>query len=204
MSFLKMIWGLLFRLFPCPTKVGLQSIGTPGPDSPALLTCNFDLTVRRLKHHLQGLDLWLLVAESRGVNVWCAAGGEEFNTHSVVSALKTSGIEDKVNHRTIILPPLGAPGIKKTDVEKQTGWKVQWGPVYAGDIADYLRNRCERSEKMKRVSYDLKERLDTALGSLFPFYFLGAIGFFLFGRDLLFGDSLQSSLSLEAKRSKMW
>jgi len=38
---------------------------------------------------------------------------------------------------------------------------------------------------MKRVTYDWKERLDTGLGSLFPIYFSGAIGFALFGRGLL-------------------
>jgi NAD-dependent dihydropyrimidine dehydrogenase PreA subunit len=38
---------------------------------------------------------------------------------------------------------------------------------------------------MKRVTYDWRERFDTGLGSLFPFYLLGAIGFLLFGRGLL-------------------
>lgn len=185
MSLLKTIWGILFRLFPCPTKVGLQRIGNPGPDSPVLVTCNFDLTVKRLKHILRGFDLWLLVAESKGVNVWCAAGAEEFNTHSVVSIVKTSGIEDKVNHRTLILPPLGAPGIKASDVKAQTGWKVKWGPAYAEDIPLYLENNFRRDENMKRAKYDLTKRLDTAIGTLFPFYFLGAVGFFLFGRHLL-------------------
>jgi NAD-dependent dihydropyrimidine dehydrogenase PreA subunit len=183
--FLKTIWGLLFRLFPCPTKVGLRRIGDPGTDSPVLVTCNFDLTVKRLKRVLKGIDVWLLVAESKGVNVWCAAGGEEFNTHSVVSAVKTSGIEDKVTHRTLVLPPLGAPGINAAEVRSQTGWKVRWGPVYGADIPRYLADNCKKDEGMKRSRYDLSERLDTALGSIFPIYLTGALGFLLFGRNLL-------------------
>jgi NAD-dependent dihydropyrimidine dehydrogenase PreA subunit len=184
-SLLKTVWGLLFRLFPCPTKVGLRRIGNPDPDSPVLVTCNFDLTVRRLKHILDGLDLWLLVSDSKGVNVWCAAGAEEFNTHSVVSMVKISRIEDKVNHRTLILPPLGAPGIKAAEVKRQTGWKVIWGPVYAEDIPRFLADNFTKNESMERVKYGLKQRLDTAVGSLFPFYFLGAAGFLLFGRHLI-------------------
>ena len=117
MSILKTLWGFLFRLFPCPTKTGLRTLGNPGPDSPILVTCNFDLSVKRLTHILEGLDVWLLVADSKGVNVWCAAVGEEFNTHSVVSVVKTSGIADKVNHRTLILPPLGAAGVKATEIK---------------------------------------------------------------------------------------
>jgi len=180
MSFMKTLWGLLFRLFPSPTKVGLRRIGNPGPDSPVLVTCNFDLTVKRIFKLLRGIDAWLLVGESKGVNVWCAAGGEEFNTHSVVSVVKTSGITDKVNHHTLILPPLAAPGVKKSEVEEQTGWKVKWGPVWAEDIPRYLAENCKRDESMKRVTYNLKERLDTGLSCLFPFYLFFALIFYLF------------------------
>ena len=87
----KYLWSRLFRLFPCPVPIGLRRVGNPGPESPVLITCNFYITVRRLLRRLKGIDAWLLVADSKGVNVWCAAGGDEFNTHSVVSALKTSG-----------------------------------------------------------------------------------------------------------------
>ena len=176
---------MFFRLFPCPFPVGLRRIGNPGRESPVLVTCNFHMTVRRLIRRLRGFDAWLLVADSKGVNVWCAAGGDEFNTHSVVSAVKTTGIADLVDHRTLILPPLGAPGIRAKDVKDQTGWSVRWGPVRAKDIPLYLDAGQRRNEKMKRVTYNGLERLDTALSSLFPFFFLGAMGFLLFGRHLL-------------------
>lgn len=181
----KYIWGVFFRLFPCPVKTGLLKIGSPGPKSPVLVTCNFYITVRRMIKALNGLDVWLLVADSKGVNVWCAAGGEEFNTHSVVAVVKTSGIIEKVIHRKLILPPLGAPGINARHVQKQTGWSIQWGPVRLTDIPAYFDSGMKRDEKMKRVTYNWFERVDTALGSLFPFYFLGAIGFMIFGRYLL-------------------
>ncbi len=185
MSFLKTIWGTLFRLFPAPTPLDLRRIGNPGRDSPVLLTCNFDLTVKRLTKTLRGLDVWLLVAESKGVNVWCAAGGQEMNTHSVVSVVKTSGISKLVAHRDLVLPPLAAPGVRKADVEEQTGWKVHWGPVYADEIPRYLAQNRQRDEDMKRATYGWRERLDTGLGSLFPFYLVGAVGFGIFGRKLL-------------------
>ena len=138
-----------------------------------------------MMRRLRGLDLWLLVADSKGVNVWCAAGAEEFNTHSVVSAVKTSGIAARVDHRRLTLPPLGAPGIRARDVEEQTGWSVRWGPVKERDIPRYFTEGERRDEKMKRAQYDWRERLDTGLGSMFPFFFLGAVGFALFGRHLL-------------------
>jgi NAD-dependent dihydropyrimidine dehydrogenase PreA subunit len=187
MNLLKTLWGLLFRLFPCPTPVGLRCVGRPGRSSPVLVTCNFHLTVQRLARVLEkaGIDAWLLVADSKGVNVWCAACAEEFNTASVISVVKTSAVAEKVNHRRLILPPLGATGIQITRVRQETGWSPRWGPVRARDLPRFLSHPGARDERMRRVTYDWRERLDTALGSLFPFYFLGAVGFFLFGRSLL-------------------
>ncbi len=184
MGFHRFIWGWLFRLFPCPSKTGLRRLGDPGPESPVLVTCNFDLTLRRLQKALRGLDLWLLVADSKGINVWCAAGAGELNTRSVVTAVKTSALADKVTHRTLILPPLAAPGVRAAEVTQHTGWKVFWGPARALDIPRYIRHGFRRSEKMKRVTYSLWERLDTALGSLFPFILLGAAGLALFAPHL--------------------
>ncbi len=185
MRLLKTIWGFLFRLFPCPTPVGLYRMGNPNRESPVLLTCNFHLTVERLKHVLRGKDVWLLVADSKGVNVWCAAGGDEFNTHSVVSALKTSGIGERVDHRTVILPPLGGPGIRALEVRRQTGWSVKWGPVRMQDLPRFLKGGMHRDERMKRVTFDWRERLDAGVGSLFTPYFLGAAGITVFGPHLL-------------------
>jgi NAD-dependent dihydropyrimidine dehydrogenase PreA subunit len=182
---IKYIWGMFFRLFPCPTEIGLRRIGNPNRQSPVMVTCNFFLTVRRLLRKLKAVDTWLLIVDSKGVNVWCAAGANDLNTHSVVAVVKTSGIADLVDHRILILPPLSAPGIKAAEVKKQTGWSVRWGPTRLDDIPAYLRNGQRRSEKMKRVSYNWKERLDTAAGSLFPFFFTGAIGLLAIAPDLL-------------------
>jgi NAD-dependent dihydropyrimidine dehydrogenase PreA subunit len=152
-----------------------------------LVTCNFHTTVRRLTRLLEraGVDAWLLVADSKGVNVWCAACGDEFDTHAVVSAVKTSGVEDRVDHRRLILPPLAAAGVRTDELRSLTGWSTRWGPVRADDLPRFLTRSCHRDEGMRRVGYGWRERLDTALGCLFPFYLLGALGVLLFSRALL-------------------
>ncbi|MFC1581126.1 hypothetical protein ACFL4N_09510 [Thermodesulfobacteriota bacterium] len=133
----KLLWGTFFRLFPCPSRVGLFSMGNPGPKSPVLVTCNFYITVRRVMKNLAGTNAWLLVADSKGVNVWCAAGGDEFNTRSVVSAIKTSGIEERVEHRKVILPPPGCarhqgkrgPGTDRVDCALGAGSRRRYPPL---------------------------------------------------------------------------
>ena len=194
----KAMWGLLFRVFPCPTPTGLRSVGTPGRQSPVLVTCNFHTTVVRLTRWLERrkVDAWLLVADSKGVNVWCAAGGDELSTDSVVSAVKTSDLANQVDHRTLVLPPLGAPGIDAARVTERTGWKTRWGPVRYHDLPAYLARGQHRTEPMKRVTYRWPERLDTALGSLFPFYLAGALGFLLLGRSLLLTYLIVGALAL--------
>jgi NAD-dependent dihydropyrimidine dehydrogenase PreA subunit len=150
----------VFRMLPWPTPTGLRKVGHPGPASPVLVTGNYDLTVRRLLRDLQGLDAWVVVAPSQGVNVWCAAAGGHFGTHQVVTAIKTSGIEGRVEHRRAILPQLAGTGVVAQDVARRTGWRVKFGPVYARDLPSYLAAGQQASGAMRHVRFTLWERLE--------------------------------------------
>jgi NAD-dependent dihydropyrimidine dehydrogenase PreA subunit len=160
---IKTIIQTVLRLLPFPTKTGLRVLGSPGPEAPVFVTCNFDLTVRRVVKALQGLDCYLLVAPSKGINVWCAAGGGMFNAHSVTSVVKTSRIAEKVNHRTLILPQLSAPGIDVARVERETGWRCEFGPVYATDARAYVAANRRKTEEMRQVEFPLASRLEMAI-----------------------------------------
>ena len=138
---------------PVPCRTGLRRIGRPDRDSPVLLTCNFRLTVERVRRALAGIDAYLLVANSRGVNVWCAATGGLLTDHDVVSVLKTSGIDELVDHRQVILPQLAATGIEGKTIHRKTGWRVVWGPVEADDIPAFLDRGLETDEAMRTVGF---------------------------------------------------
>jgi len=163
------------RMIPFPCRTGLVEIGCPGRDAPVLLTGNFRLTVERVKRALEGIDAYLLVANSRGVNVWCAATGGLLTNHDVVSVLKTSGIADRVDHRQVILPQLAATGIEGPYVRRKTGWKVVWGPVEAAAIPDYLRAGLETTAEMRSVAFGWQRRLEMAVAWAFPISLLGAL-----------------------------
>jgi NAD-dependent dihydropyrimidine dehydrogenase PreA subunit len=137
---------LLLRMLPHATPTGLRRIGEPGPDSPVLLTCNYALTVRRLVHVLRGRDAWLLVANSRGIDVWCAAG-----------------VGDRVRHRTLILPQLGATGIERRLVRAATGWDPRWGPARLEDLPEFLDRQRRPSREQRAMRFPLWERLEMAL-----------------------------------------
>lgn len=162
----------LLRVLPFPCKTGLIKIGNPGRNAPVLLTCNFRLTVKRVRCALKGTNAYLLVANSRGVNVWCAATGGLLTNHDVVSVLKTSGIQDLVDHREVILPQLAATGIEDKVVQSKTGWKIVWGPVNATSITAFLGNGMKKPVEMSTVNFPWPQRLEMAVAWAFPLSFL--------------------------------
>lgn len=158
----------LLRVLPLRTKTGLIRIGNPGRSSPVLVTCNYHLTVERVKRALKGMDLFVLVANSRGVNVWCAATGGMFTHHDCISVLKTSGIQQLVDHREVILPQLAATGVDGKVIKKETGWKAIWGPVDIRDVPAFLKHGLKKTSAMKEVTFGLLQRVEIAISWAFP------------------------------------
>jgi NAD-dependent dihydropyrimidine dehydrogenase PreA subunit len=184
---LKTVVETMFRFFPFRTGTGLRAVGRPGQEAPVLLTCNFDLTVRRVQRALEGLDCYLLVANSKGINVWCASGGGILNAHSVISVLKTSGIDGRVSHRRLILPQLAGPGVDVRRVEEETGWRCTFGPVYAEDIPAYLAAGGHKTEAMRHARFPLGDRLQMAVMWAAPMSLLAGIPVAIFSPGSLPG-----------------
>jgi len=184
-DFLSDVLQTTLRALPFPVKTGLRKIGNPDRQSPVFVTCNFGLTVRRVMRALRGIDAYLLVANSRGVNVWCAAAGGHFTSDDVVSVIKTSGINDLVDHRRLVLPQLSATGIERAVVEEKTGWRAVFGPVYTEDIPAYLDNHYKKTEGMRTVRFDLPQRLEIAIMWAFPVSVIPLIPLLIWWRHLV-------------------
>jgi len=159
-SQIKSLFDFCGRWFPNPVVPGLRRIGTPDRYSPVVVTGNFHLTVRRVERALTNQNCYLLVVQTKGINVWCASAGGEMNTHSIITALKTSDIASLVDHRELILPQLSAPGIDTKLVKMVSGWKGKWGPVYAGSLPEFLANDHTKTQKQSMVRFDLPFRME--------------------------------------------
>lgn len=138
---------------------GLYATGKPDVDSPVLVTANYKLSFDSLRKHLEGINAWILVLDTRGVNVWCSAGKGTFGTEELIKRLASVNVSSLVRHRVIILPQLAAPGVAAHLVTRSTGFKVVYGPVRASDIPDFLKNGLKADPKMRTVTFTLKERL---------------------------------------------
>ena len=138
---------------------GLYCVGTPDEESPVLVTANYKLSFDSLRQELPGIAAWILVLDTRGVNVWCAAGKRTFSTEEVIRQVHGVGLDKLVSHRELILPQLGAPGISAHKVKKECGFKVIWGPVKAKDLKAFLNNGRKADTYMRQVTFSMGERM---------------------------------------------
>ncbi len=138
---------------------GLYGIGEPSSNSPVLVTANYKLTFDVLRKEMAGLNVWILVVDTRGINVWCAAGKKTFSTQEVVQRVKLSSLDRVVDHRKLILPQLSATGVSAQQVKKGCGFKVVWGPVRAVDIKSFLTSGMKADTDMRRVTFSFPERV---------------------------------------------
>ena len=148
------IWRMDYKVNP-----GLYAVGKPDMQSPILVSANYKLTFDTLRKNLADLDCWLLILDTDGINVWCAAGKGTFGTDELVNRIEQVKLSDITAHKNLILPQLGATGINAHEVSQRTGFNVMYGPVRAQDIKDYISAGNVVTKEMRKVKFPLKDRL---------------------------------------------
>lgn len=138
---------------------GLYALGEPDPTSPVLVTANYKLTFDALRSSVGALDAWILVLDTRGINVWCAAGKHTFSTDEVVRQLQGARLGDLLAHNRLILPQLGATGVAAHEVRRQSGFRVVYGPVRASDVPAFLAAGMKATPEMREPKFGLLDRL---------------------------------------------
>ena len=134
---------------------GLYAVGGPDAASPVFVSANYKLSFDTLREQLTGVDGWILVLDTRGINVWCAAGKGTFGTQEVIRQVQSTGLAQVVDHRKLIVPQLGAVGVAAHSVKKGCGFEVVWGPIQAKDIKSFLSSGMIANGAMRRVSFTL-------------------------------------------------
>ncbi|MBC8264934.1 MAG: carbon monoxide dehydrogenase [Anaerolineales bacterium] len=137
---------------------GLYALGNPTRSSPVFVTANYTLSFDALRSALAGIDGYIMVLDTQGINVWCAAGKGTFGTDELARRIEASRLHDVVRHRVLILPQLGAPGVAAHEVKKRSGFRVEYGPVRAADLPEYLKTH-QATPEMRRVHFGLRDRL---------------------------------------------
>lgn len=153
----KVRWG--FGRYTYTVDPGLYAVGTPDDRSPVLVSANYKLSFDALRRELGRRSAWILALDTRGINVWCAAGKGTFGTDEVVHRVESADLPLTVSHNVIVLPQLGAPGVNGPEVRRRTRFRVVYGPVRAADVPAFLDAGMRATAEMRRVRFTLRDRL---------------------------------------------
>lgn len=157
---LKARWGLgRMRYSVLP---GLYAVGSPGKEAPVFVSANYKMSFDALRSNLDGLDAWILVLDTKGINVWCAAGKGSFGTEELAERISSLRLRTIVSHRNLILPQLGASGVSAPDLARRSGFHIEWGPVRAEDIKAWLAAGKRKDEVMRSVTFAFRDRMAVA------------------------------------------
>jgi hypothetical protein len=138
---------------------GVYAVGKPNSNSLVLVSANYKLTFDTLRKNLSGLDCWLLILDTKGVNVWCASGKGTFGTEELINRIDETGLAEILAHRRLILPQLGASGVNGGEVARRSSFSVVFGPVRARDIKRFIADGFNASREMRTVKFTTWDRL---------------------------------------------
>ncbi|MFZ3104618.1 MAG: mercury methylation corrinoid protein HgcA [Smithella sp.] len=137
---------------------GLYALGLPDDKSLVFVSANYKMSFDLLRQALAGRSGWILVLDTQGINVWCAAGKGTFGTEELIKRIESSSLKKIISHRKLILPQLGAPGVAAYKVKQISGFSVQYGPVRAEDLPAYLDTGFKATAEMRTKTFTFKER----------------------------------------------
>lgn len=138
---------------------GVYAVGSPDKTSKVFVSANYKLSFDILRKNLDGLNAWILVLDTKGINVWCAAGKGTFGTMELVKRIDAAKLEKIIEHRQVIVPQLGAVGVSAHMVKMFSGFSVAYGPVYAKDIKEYLDLNMRATGDMRKIKFTIIDRL---------------------------------------------
>ncbi len=125
---------------PIQVTPGLYEINKPGPSDPVMVTTNFSITYFSVSNEIEGSGNkgWLLVADAEGMSVLTAWAAGKFDAERIAKTVKSTGIEEKIDHKSIILP--GHVAVLSGELEEELpGWEIKVGPREAVNLPQYLK-----------------------------------------------------------------
>ena len=138
---------------------GLYQVGGANENSPVLVTANYKMSFDSLRKELNGVAAWILVLDTNGVNVWCAAGKGTFGTEEIITRLIKSNLSGFLKAKVLVIPQLGATGVSFSEVQKRTGFKVVYGPIRAKDVKQFLNSNMKATREMREITFSTNERM---------------------------------------------
>ncbi len=145
-------------------------------NQPLLVTANYHLSVFLVARRARRSNARLLVIDTNGINVWCAAGKGRFGNDEILKQLRRypRKLLTEEQKPRLILPKFGMSGVDLQALRDE-GIKPVVGPLYASDLPAYLEARPYRNRAKDRVRFDLQSRAYVCLPGLLQVAALSAM-----------------------------
>ncbi len=146
-----------------PIEPGIYQSGHPNENSPIIVTANYEYTYIKVMRNLKGLDAWVLCVDSNGINVWCAARGNDFGNAQLLEAVEATEIRNLTQKKKLLLPQLSAGGVAIPQLPRNSEnfpFKIVYGPIWSKDIRKYNDEQPVRKpDSMKIAKFTVSHRI---------------------------------------------
>ena len=126
---------------PLQVEAKLYEVGEPDENSPVFVTTNFALTYFAVVTEIEGLDkgAYLVITDSDGMSVLTAWSASKLTGEIIAKAIKSSGIEEKISHRNLVIP--GFVDVLTDEIKMELpDWNIVIGPNEVSDLLKFLKN----------------------------------------------------------------
>jgi len=138
-----------------PIEPGIYQSGTPNETSPIIVTANYEFTYIKVMRDLKGIDAWVLCLDSNGINVWCAARGNDFGNNQLLEAVEATEIKNLTKEKILLLPQLSAGGVAIPQLPNKSEkfpFKIKYGPVWSQHIPQFIEDKPVRKPKIMKLA----------------------------------------------------
>lgn len=124
---------------PIQVESKISAVGNVTEESPVLVTTNFSLTYYSVEGEVEAskVPAYILPVNTEGTSVLTAWAAGKFSAETISSFIKECGIEQRVNHRNLVLP--GHVAVLSGKLQELSGWKVIVGPKEASGIPAFMK-----------------------------------------------------------------
>ncbi|MBO8129099.1 MAG: acetyl-CoA decarbonylase/synthase complex subunit gamma [Peptococcaceae bacterium] len=126
---------------PIAIEPKVYAVGNAGRNAPVILTTNFSLTYFCVLGDVEGARVpsYILPVDTDGTSVLTAWAAGKLAPEKIAAFIKECGIEDKVDHRRLIIP--GGLAILRDKLQELSGWQVLVGPHESAGLPSFLRDQ---------------------------------------------------------------
>jgi acetyl-CoA decarbonylase/synthase complex subunit gamma len=124
---------------PIQVESKICEVGAVTPDSPVYITTNFSLTYYSVEGEVEASKIpsYIIPVDTDGTSVLTAWAAGKFSGERVAEVMKNLGIEEKVNHRNVVIP--GYVAVISAKLKEESGWNVIVGPRESAGISGFAK-----------------------------------------------------------------